>query len=175
MKVAFDTSCLLLLLDSNASAPIDPQTGDPLVRANDRINYLVATITQAESKAIVPTPVLAEVLAKAGDAGLGYQKTIHNSAAMEIVNFDQRAAIELASLERDNWGPLRGSTENPRQKVKVDRLILANCKVHKVDTIYCDDQNMRSLAEQVGISVVHSWELPLPPEPPQGELKFGDD
>lgn len=175
MKVAFDTSCLLLLLDPNTSAPIDPETGVQVTRIRERVDHLVTTISQRKRKAIIPTPVLAEVLAKAGESGLLYQKIINDSGAMEVVNFDQRAAIELASLEREVWGPLKGSTENPRQKVKVDRLILANCKVHLVETIYCDDRKMKALAEQIGIKVVHSWELSMPPAPPQRELPFNGD
>lgn len=176
-KVAFDTSCLLLLLDPNASAPIDPRSGVEVSRARERIDHLIDTISSEKRKAIVVTPVLAEVLSKAGAAGILYRDIIDKSGSMEIVNFDQRAAIELANLDRDIWGPLRGqgSAANPRQKIKTDRLILANCKVHSVETLYCDDGNMKRLAEQIGIKVISSWELPLPPEPPQGKLPFGED
>jgi len=177
MKVAFDTSCLLLLLDPNASAPIDPKTGVKVTRARDRVDYLMSTITAEKKKAVIPTLVLAEVLANAGQAGLGYRDIIDNSGAMEIVNFDQRAAIELASLDQDVWGPLKGkgTPDNPRQKIKTDRLILANCKVHSVETLYCDDDNMRILANRIGIDVVHSWELALPPAPPQRDLPFDEE
>ena len=175
MKVAFDTSCLVLLLDPNASAPNDPSTGVEVTEGRARIDHLISTLSQNKNKAVVSTIVLAEVLAKAGESGLQYQKIMHDSDAIELVNFDQRAAIELASLEANVWGPLRGSSNNPRQKVKVDRLIIANCKVHGVTRLYCDDEGMTKLAVQAGIEVVHTWDLPLPPKPPQMPLPFGDD
>lgn len=96
--------------------------------------------------------------------------------------FTGRAAPSRSYGKRQERGvptgctvPLKGSTDNPRRKVKVDRLILANCRVHLVGTIYCDDRKMKALAEQIGIKAVHSWELSMPPAPPQRELPFNGD
>jgi hypothetical protein len=53
--------------------------------------------------------------------------------------------------------------ETPWQKVKYDRQIVAISKVHKVHTIYSNDDHVRVIAENLGIKVVPCWELPLPP------------
>lgn len=172
MRVAFDTSILLLLLDQNAAGPIDPNTGALVHRLRERVEYLIQTISAAKRKAIIPTPVLAEVLANSGAAGSNYLSIIHGSSAMEVAPFDIRSAIELAALETQLWGPARPTPQSTRQKVKVDRQIIAVAKVAKVETIYSDDSDMKSLGAGTGINVVHSWELPIPPQPPQIDLPF---
>jgi len=57
--------------------------------------------------------------------------------------------------------PLPGET--PWQKVKYDRQIVAISRAHNVHTIYSNDNDIRVIAEDIGIKVVPCWELALPP------------
>jgi len=66
--VVFDSSVLLLVLDPNAKAPNDPDTGKPLEKAAERIRYLIENLSTAKEKIIIPAPVLSEVLVYADDA-----------------------------------------------------------------------------------------------------------
>ena len=66
MTTAIDTSLLLYILNEKTSAPIDPVTGKPVERCAERVNKLIADLAKKKEKLIVPTPVLAEVLVRAG-------------------------------------------------------------------------------------------------------------
>ena len=67
-------------------------------------------------------------------------------------------------------GDKRAGSSAPWQKVKVDRQIVAIGVVGRASTIYADDQDVVRLAKVAGLATVSSWELPLPPEDPQGSL-----
>lgn len=66
MVVAFDNTILSLLLHPEADAPLDPSTGAPTARAQDRIAYLVEQLREAQARILIPAPVLAEFLTFAG-------------------------------------------------------------------------------------------------------------
>ena len=76
------------------------------------------------------------------------------------------AAVELAALEllARKKGNKRypASDATPWQKVKFDRQIVAISKLHQVKTIYSDDNGVRSIAEEIGIKTISTWELPTP-------------
>ncbi len=172
VRVAFDTSFLLLLLDANAAGPIDPSTSKQLEGSKDRVELLIQNLSSSKAKAIIPTPVLAEVLVEAGSTAPNYLHVISSSSAMQIANFDVRCAVELAELERAIWGPPRPTPQSSRQKVKVDRQIVSVAKVYGATILYTDDHDMLSLAKGAGIRVVRSWELPMPPIPDQTRFDF---
>jgi hypothetical protein len=58
----------------------------------------------------------------------------------------------------------------PWQKVKIDRQIIAIARVRGVERIYSDDAGVASFAAKVGLPVVQTWTMPLPPENAQGNL-----
>jgi hypothetical protein len=60
--VIFDATFALLLVDENADAPSDPETQQPIERARDRIEHLIAELASANVRIGIPTPALAEVL-----------------------------------------------------------------------------------------------------------------
>jgi len=70
--VVFDATTLLYLLDPEAKAPTDPETGESVSRVKDRITFLVSELEKRKEKIIVPTPALSELLVRAGDAGPKY-------------------------------------------------------------------------------------------------------
>src|SRR5260370_41536857 len=98
MSVDVDTTMLLLVLDAKLPAPTG-KDGNPVAdRVNDRIKYLIADLQRQHEKIIIPTPVLAEVLVRAGPiAGTEYLNRLSNSAAFKIEPFDVRCAVEVAA------------------------------------------------------------------------------
>jgi hypothetical protein len=70
--VVFDATTLLYLFDPEAKAPTDPETGSPVTRVKERIEFLVSELEKRREKIIVPTPALSELLVRAGDAGPEY-------------------------------------------------------------------------------------------------------
>lgn len=170
--VIFDANFLLLLLDPGVDIPVDPATGLPLSRAQDRIEHLLATLSQQRETIGIPTPVVAEVLVHAGSAGQQYLAAISNSSRFRILPFDLCAAVEVAAMTAmaiANGDKRAGSTDR-WQKVKVDRQIAAIGIVERASTIYADDVGVVRLAKVAGMAAVSSWDLPLPPEDPQGSL-----
>ncbi len=96
MIVVIDTSVLLALLDPSTPLPADPDTGLPINRSTERIAYLIQRLEK--SRLIVPTPVLAEILARAKEATQGYIDALKSQRTISIAPFDQRAAIEAGLL-----------------------------------------------------------------------------
>ena len=62
MVSAFDNNVLCLLLHPDADVPADPKTKKPIVRAKDRISYLVEKLRESGSRILIPTPVLMEFM-----------------------------------------------------------------------------------------------------------------
>ena len=56
--------------------------------------------------------------------------------------------------------------------MKFDRQILAIAKAVGVHTLYTDDKRLITRATANGLKTVRMQDLPLPPEPPQGELEL---
>lgn len=164
--VSVDTSILTLLLHPTAKPPNDPTTGKPVEKAQERVVQLVDDLDTAKERIIIPAPVLSEFLVIADAAAPQYLSEISNLSHIYVQPFDQLAAIELAAMEilarktSNKRHPL--SEEVAWQKVKFDRQIVAISKLHQCKTIYSDDGHIRSIAEEIGMKVVSSWELPLP-------------
>lgn len=160
-----DCNFLSLILHPGAKAPDDPSTKQPIERLRERLDSLLQELDEKEERILVPMPVLAEFLILAGNDGPEYLQTLGQSKTFFLAPFDERAAIELAAMELEDRGKAdkRGGVKAPWQKVKVDRQIVAIAKVNDVHTLYADDGDPKSLARRVGIKVVSSWELYLPP------------
>jgi len=164
--VAMDTGFISLLIHPDAKPPSDPATNQPVDRARERIEKLVDDLNGSKDRVVIPTPVLSEFLVLAGEDGQQYLSEITNQPGFYIRPFDEMAAVELAAMELlakrkgNKRMPLDPSTA--WQKVKLDRQIVAIAKTHQCHTIYADDGDVRTLAEDSGIKVISSWELPLP-------------
>jgi predicted nucleic acid-binding protein len=167
-----DASVLTLLLYPDSDSPFDPATQKPVVRAKDRVELLIADLQKANKKIVIPTPVLSEVLVKTGSSGLQYVKIMQRSEVFDIRSFDQIAAIELAEMTRraEATGNKREGSVEPYQKIKLDRQIVAICKIAGVQTLYACDRGLRTFAQKAGLKVIGVHELPLPPEPPQLDM-----
>jgi predicted nucleic acid-binding protein len=170
--VVFDASILVLLFDPDARPPADPKTGKPVARCKERLEHLINGFERAQTKVVIPTPVLSEVLIRAGEAGPAYLEELNGSARFKIVPFDTRAAVELAALTREalDAGDKRDGSAAPWAKVKFDRQIVAIALTERAEVIYSDDDDIRRYAPRLGITVLGIAELPLPPDDPQGNL-----
>ena len=172
--VVFDASILLLFFAPDTRPPLDSATGDPVTRCKDRVEHLVSTFESERTRVIVPTPVLSEILVRAGEAGVAYLETLNSSVHFKIVPFDTRAAVELAAMTHEaiGSGDKKGGSASPWTKVKFDRQIIAIARTEGAETIYSDDEGIHRFATQAGIEVIGTGQLPLPPEDPQASL-FG--
>lgn len=162
--VLFDNNVLCLLLHPDADVPNEPGTNAPVEQAQDRISYLVEQLREAETRILIPAPVLSEFLTFAEP---DYLVEINQSIWFEVAPFDQRAAIEAAVVLRRaikaGQGKKLGLT-GKWQKIKVDRQIVAIAKVHGVTAIYTTDPDVITLARDSGLRGIHVADLPLPPK-----------
>lgn len=164
--VAVDTGILSLMLHPAANPPNDPATKKPVDRSHERIEQLLEDLDTAKERIIIPAPALSEFLVLAGDDGPAYLNELALRSNIYVQPFDQRAAIELAAMELAARG--KGNKRHPVvaltawQKVKLDRQIVAIAKLHKVHTLYSDDRDVKSIAEDAGIKVISTWDLTLP-------------
>jgi hypothetical protein len=85
---AFDTSVLLLLLAPGVAAPRLPGTNEPVPLARERVEHLIAELDAAGARALIPTPVLSEVLVNAGAAAQAYLDMLAKSSCLQVVDFD---------------------------------------------------------------------------------------
>jgi predicted nucleic acid-binding protein len=170
--VVFDATTLLYLFDPEAKAPTDPETGSPVTRVKERIEFLVSALERRKEKIIVPTPALSELLVRAGDAGPEYLEILGKSAAFKVVDFDQRAAVEVAAATREaiEAGGKKGGSESSWAKIKFDRQIIAIARVERASAIYSDDGDIARFAKNFGIAVIRLQDLPLPPDEAQGSF-----
>jgi hypothetical protein len=66
--VVVDTTILMLLFRPDAGIPSGPD-GVVIECARERVEYLITTLEKAGTKVIIPTPVLSELLVRAGSDG----------------------------------------------------------------------------------------------------------
>ena len=170
--VGVDATVLTLLLNEKADSPPDPATGKPVQKTKERVAFLVQTLHKAKQKLIIPTPVLSEVLVRTGIEGLQYVELLQRSSVFEIKDFDKLAAVDLAIMTHDavKAGDKRGGHAERWQKIKLDRQIVAICKVAGVTTLYASDLSLANFARDNGLTVLGVHELPLPPEAPQLDM-----
>lgn len=171
MPAAFDSTMLSTLLNPSAGVPTDPATGKPVECPKERVEGLVVKLAKEKEKIIIPAPVTAEILTVIGPANTDYLSIINRSRVFEVVPLDDKAAVELAFLNRDVFRTRdKKSKAQPHQKVKVDRQILAICKVAGCDTLYTDDKSLIGLAKLCGIKTVRLCDLPIPDSARQHKL-----
>jgi predicted nucleic acid-binding protein len=171
--VVFDTTTLSLLLRPGARPPLDPATGAPVAHARERLEALVETLQKTRTVAIIPAPVLTELLIKAGDAGPGIVAAIQRSSAFRVAPFDTRAAIELAQMTNASLTTARERREAvtaTAAKIKFDRQIVAIAKVAGATAIYSDDGELIAFAEANGIKCIRVVDLPIPESARQHQL-----
>ena len=161
--VAFDNTMLSILLNPDGKPVYYAGTDKPLELALERAESVVAMIEKARRKIILPAPACAELLTAIGPDAQQYLNIVGRSRVFEIGNFDARGAAELALLNR---GPFATNDEKdrlePYQKRKVDRQIVAICKVYGVTELYTDDGGLAKCARLCGITPISLSEVLIP-------------
>ena len=166
MIVAIDTTVLIYVFDQNANAPIDQSTGAPVTDCTQRVDYLIAELTKSNATLIVPTPVLAEVLVKAGSAGQKWLQILEKNRNVRIAPFDTMAAVECSAMARQR----AATTGNvAREKAKFDEQIVAIGRVNGATRYLSDDSDIKKLVGS-SFNVEGILDLPLPPIDAQGSL-----
>ena len=167
MRVVFDASTLLLALDSKVRAPKNSRTNAPVIQVQERVVYLLKTLEKAKARIILPSPALAEMLVRVDpQATESYFDFLNRNARIEIAAFDMRCAIEFSEITRSvsTVSDKKGGVEATWAKVKFDRQIMAIACVNNVERVYSDDQHLHALGKKLGVEVVRTLDLPLPPK-----------
>jgi predicted nucleic acid-binding protein len=172
--VAFDASILIYVIDEQAKPPIDPATGKPVERCQERVRHLLESLQQQNAKIVVPTPALAEVLVRAARGGPELLRILSSSKHFRIVAFDERAAVEFATRQAERIAASERAPAATRAKAKFDDQIVAIAAVESATTIYSDDQDIARLVEG-RFEVVKIAAIDIPAESAQGRLPFEDD
>lgn len=173
MRVGFDSTMLSLLLHPDARAPDDPQTGKPTDHVEQRLQGLLTKLHKKRGKIIIPTPAVAEVLTLIGPTNGEYLQIINRSRIFEVQPFDEKAAVELAFLNRDVFSIIDGKNKaEPYQKIKIDRQILAICRATRCDRFYTDDKGLIHRAEMCGLPTSRISDVPVPDEARQHEFEL---
>ncbi len=182
--VAFDNTMLSILLNPKGRVPLDQSTGREVEHARERGEALIQKLQKEHRKIILPTPACAELLTAIGPEAQQYINTVSRSRVFEIVAFDARCAAELALLNRDTFAAHDDRNQaEPYQKVKLDRQIIAICRVANVSEIYTDDKGLAHRARMLGITAIGIADVPLPESfiqtaldlQPHDELPPGDE
>jgi predicted nucleic acid-binding protein len=165
VKLVADSSALALLINPESTPPNDPSTGLAVVKAHERIQGFINGLSATDTL-IVPTPVLAELLVKAENDAPQLLEQLQGQARLRVRPFDERAAVELAMMTREalSVGDKRGGSQQPWQKVKFDRQIVAIARVAEATHIYADDVDLANFARSLGIEAVSTWDLAIPEE-----------
>jgi len=171
--VGFDNTMLSILLNPSGRIPLDPATGQPVLMAKRRAEFLVESLAKSRQKIVIPTPAQAELLTAIGPDAQQYFDIIARSRLFELASFDPRCAIELAILNRGIFAAQ--DLKNPSeayQKIKVDRQIIAVFLVAGVKDVYTDDEGMVRRARLCGLNPITTAQLVLPTADMQLEMKY---
>jgi len=172
--VVIDATTLMLFFRPDVKTPAG-KGRKPIEFAKERIENLIKELEKSREKIVVPTPVLSEILVRAGTAeSQQIVERLNRYSVFRVEPFGARAAIEVAAMTRTaiGGGNKRGVSKAPWTKVKFDRQIVAIAKVIGAETIYSDDSDIQSIANAVDITVVGLEDLPIPDDARQGTFKF---
>lgn len=165
--ICVDNTFLTLILHPGARPPEDPNTGQPIERLADRLDLVRETWEADNEKVGIPAPVLSEFLVLADADGSQYLDDIAASTHFVVLPFDQKSAIELAAIHIASRATLGRRAQKEaivatKAKLNFDRQIVAIAKANQVTQIYSDDVDVKNFAEQNGLEVIQTWDLPLP-------------
>lgn len=163
--VVFDTNFLIHLMQKDSPPVKHPDTKEFVTNVSGRIKYLIGKLHENNTKILIPTPVLAEVLTRFGNRAEELIRTLNNTYRFEFAPFDTTAAIEIGMTfySSRQSGDKRGGSRRSWQRVKFDRQIVSIAKTRNATTVYSNDDQVRKYAEESGMKGVAIWELDEPP------------
>lgn len=169
MKIALDANALVAWASGDGEACA-------------RIRSLVA---HKGSVVVIPMQAFSEFLVKADDAGSAWISLVEKQRSFTLAPFDRRAAIQCSELDRIALArktnvataPQKKKTAptvDTKQKIKVDRQIVAIAMVASVDLLVTNDRGMLRIAHDCGLNAKSIDELDLPASSRQHELRFNE-
>jgi len=171
--VAFDNTMLSILLNPHGKIPFVEGTTDPVECAKERAESVILMLQKARRKIIIPAPACAELLTAIGPTAEQYVSLVSRSRIFEIGSFDARCAAELAFINRDALAQLdQKNAAEPYQKRKVDRQIIAICKVYGATELYTNDKGLANQALLCGVTPIGIADVEIPDSARQGKLNL---
>lgn len=138
-----------------------------------KLEHLITELQRKKTKIVIPTPALAEFLARAGKARDAYYDRLATAAVFKIGVFDGRAAMECAlMLDAALTSGDKRANAKTWAKAKFDWQIVGIAKVANAHVIYSDDGDLARLGARHGLEVIKTDDLPLPASARQGKLDF---
>ena len=111
---------------------------------SEAVSNLIRRLSGENTKVVIPTPALAEVLTRHPDAAQNWTQDINRYACFQVRPFDDKASFELAQM-------LGGNAPGLRDILRFDRQIVAIAKVYGASVLYADDEQVVTFAEECGI------------------------
>jgi predicted nucleic acid-binding protein len=172
--IIFDASYLVVMFHPNP-APAKDRTDKPVSQFKERVTHLASKLDVSNDVIGIPTPAMAEVLVRAGNANAraGYVTTLSDTWKFQILPFDSRAAIEAAELIAKIKAEHKSQPWDTWAKVKFDVQISAIAKAESATVIYSDDQDIENHGKRLKIPVIRICDLPLPPPEEETQIETG--
>lgn len=129
-----------------------------------RIQHFIERVEKAKAKVVLPMVAVAEFLVGADLAGVEFLNTLDRKTHIQMADFNRAAAFELAQIDRAaiGSGDKKDESEEPWQKIKTDRQIVAIGKAQGAQLVISNDKNVRNNALRVNIQAMKIQELTLP-------------
>ena len=160
--IVFDASVLVELFNNRIK-------GD----RRDRLDHLIQTITKQRTKVLIPTPALAEFLAKADKARDAYYQKLITSGFFKLAPFGGKAAMECAlMIDAAKTGGDKRNEAKTWAKAKFDWQIAAIAKSEGATTIYSEDVDLARIATRINLKYVKIDDLPIPDSARQIKLEL---
>lgn len=142
-----------------------------------RIQYFFENVEKAKAKIIIPMPAVAEYLVGADSAALDTFNKLERRAFVILAAFDRASAFECALMDRAALGSgnKKDGIDEPWQKIKIDRQIVATGKVYGTSLVISGDAGVRQNALRVGMAAKTVQELDLPDSAKQTKLAFAPE
>jgi predicted nucleic acid-binding protein len=129
-----------------------------------RIEHFIERVEKAKAKVVFPMVAVAEFLVGADLAGVEFLNTLDRKAHILMADFNRAAAFELAQIDRAaiGSGDKKDESEEPWQKIKIDRQIVAIGKAQGAQLVISNDKNVRNNALRVNVQAMKIQDLMLP-------------
>lgn len=130
-----------------------------------RIDHFISEVDRLKVRIIFPMISISEFLVKADGASVEFLEELERKSTVFLADFDRGAAQELAKMEREALagpGGKRAGSEEPYQKIKVDRQIVAIGLAHGAKMIVSRDEGVRNQAIRLGLEAKRIQDLELP-------------
>lgn len=135
-----------------------------------RISSFVSQIEKQGCFLIIPMPVLAEYLVGADQAALKSLQVLERKKYVIMANFDRTSAYECSQLDRSARGEgndKKDGVEQPWQKIKLDRQVIAVGKASGATMVISRDAGVQSSAARCGMECLWINDLALSAEDKQ--------